>query len=85
MMELPMQSLKIRRNSMEKKNTFESSMHRLNEIVNSLEKNDSSLEESISLFEEGLKLVKECDLQLKSFEVKVQELLKTYGNSKDKD
>jgi len=70
---------------MEKKKTFEASMNRLNEIVNGLEKNEASLEESISLFEEGLLLVKECDAQLRSFEVKVQELLKTYGNVKDKD
>lgn len=63
---------------MEKKN-FESSMKRLNEIVVALEKNESSLEESITLFEEGLTLVKECDLQLKSFEQKVQELMKNYS------
>ncbi len=56
-------------------------MKRLNEIVVALEKNESSLEESITLFEEGLTLVKECDLQLKSFEQKVQELMKTYGNT----
>ena len=62
---------------MEKKN-FEASMKRLNEIVVALEKNESSLAESITLFEEGLSLVKECDLQLKSFEQKVQELMKTY-------
>jgi len=65
---------------MEKKN-FESSMKRLNEIVTALEKNESSLEQSIALFEEGLALVKECDLQLKGFDQKVQELMKTYGNS----
>ncbi len=69
---------------MEKKN-FEASMKRLNEIVTALEKNESSLEQSISLFEEGLALVKECDLQLKDFEQKVQELMKTYGNSNNTD
>ncbi len=67
---------------MEKKN-FEASMRRLNEIVSALEKNESSLEESITLFEEGLALVKECDLQLKGFEQKVQELMKTYGSNSD--
>ena len=67
---------------MEKKN-FEASMKRLNEIVVALEKNESSLAESITLFEEGLSLVKECDLQLKSFEQKVQELMKTYGNTSE--
>jgi exodeoxyribonuclease VII small subunit len=69
---------------MEKRN-FEESMKRLNEIVMALEKNESSLEQSISLFEEGLSLVKECDLQLKGFESKVQELMKTYGNSNSTD
>jgi len=67
---------------MEKKN-FETSMKRLNEIVVALEKNESSLEESITLFEEGLTLVKECDQQLKGFEQKVQELMKTYGSTSD--
>lgn len=69
---------------MEKKN-FEASMKRLSEIVSTLEKNESSLEQSISLFEEGLSLVKECDLQLKSFEQKVQELMKTYGTNTTND
>ena len=39
------------------KTTFESSMARLDEIVNELEKNERPLDESIKLFEEGLKLV----------------------------
>lgn len=67
---------------MEKK-SFESSMKRLNDIVATLEKNESSLEESIALFEEGLGLIKDCDLQLKGFEQKVQELMKTYGGNAD--
>jgi len=69
---------------MEKKN-FESSMKRLNEIVSALEKNESSLEQSIALFEEGLALVKDCDLQLKGFEQKVQELMKNYGNTNNNE
>lgn len=62
------------------KNSFESSMQRLNTIVSALEKNEIPLEEAIALFEEGLTLVKTCDAQLKGFEVKVQELIKSYGN-----
>lgn len=58
------------------KKTFESSMNRLNEIVDLLEKNDQPLDETIKLFEEGLQLVGECDTQLKSFETKVDELMK---------
>lgn len=62
------------------KNNFESSMQRLSVIVTALEKNDIPLEEAIALFEEGLSLVKSCDAQLKGFETKVQELIKSYGN-----
>ena len=53
-------------------------MQRLEEIIGMLEKNEIELEEAISLFEEGLKLVNSCDSQLKNFENKVEELLKTY-------
>ncbi len=63
------------------KNNFEVSMQRLSTIVNALEKNDIPLEEAIALFEEGLSLVKSCDAQLKGFEIKVQELIKSYGNT----
>lgn len=61
------------------KKTFETSMNRLNEIVDLLEKNDQPLDETIKLFEEGLKLVNECDTQLKYFEDKVEELMKQKG------
>lgn len=60
---------------------FEASMQRLSTIVTALEKNEIPLEEAIALFEEGLNLVKSCDTQLKGFETKVQELIKSYGNS----
>ena len=61
--------------------SFETSMQRLNSIVSALEKNELPLDEAIALFEEGLSLVKSCDAQLKGFEVKVQELIKSYGNN----
>jgi exodeoxyribonuclease VII small subunit len=63
------------------KNNFEASMLRLSTIVTALEKNEIPLEEAIALFEEGLNLVKSCDTQLKGFETKVQELIKSYGNA----
>lgn len=63
---------------MSEKLPFKQSMQRLEEIIGQLEKNDIELEEAISLFEEGLKLVNNCDSQLKNFENKVEELLKTY-------
>ena len=60
----------------EKKQSFEQSMKRLDEIVGLLEKNQCSLDESIALFEEGLKLSSELNAQLKAYELKVNELLK---------
>jgi exodeoxyribonuclease VII small subunit len=60
----------------ENKPTFESSMQRLDEIVNLLERNQCTLDESIALFEEGLKLSQELSVQLKSYEDKVARLLK---------
>lgn len=60
--------------------TFKSSMQRLNEIVNALEKNEIELEEALSLFEEGLQLVKNCDHQLKDFEQKIVTLTETYND-----
>lgn len=63
------------------KNNFEAALQRLSIIVTTLEKNEIPLEEAIALFEEGLNLVKTCDIQLKGFETKVQELIKSYGNS----
>ncbi|RHO24291.1 exodeoxyribonuclease VII small subunit [Amedibacterium intestinale] len=63
---------------MSEKLPFKQSMQRLEEIIGTLEKNEIELEEAISLFEEGLKLVNSCDSQLKNFENKVEELLKTY-------
>ena len=59
---------------MNKKKNFEESLARLDELVNALEKNEIPLDESIALFQEGLELVKECEGQLKNFEMKVEEL-----------
>ena len=60
----------------ENKPTFESSMQRLDEIVNLLERNQCTLDESIALFEEGLKLSSQLSAQLKHYEEKVSQLLK---------
>lgn len=66
---------------MNKKKSFEESLVRLDELVNALEKNETSLDESIAMFQEGLKLVKECESQLKSFEMKVEELTSEQSSS----
>ena len=60
----------------ENKPTFESSMQRLDEIVNLLERIQCPLDESIALFEEGLNLSQDLSVQLKSYEDKVARLLK---------
>lgn len=60
--------------------TFKNSMDRLDEIVTLLERNEIELEEAIKLFEEGLTLIKNCDVQLKSFETKVGNMIKEFEN-----
>ncbi len=61
---------------MSKEKTFEQQMNRLNEVVSLLEKNDAPLDETIAGFEEGLKLVQDLENRLKSYENKVNELMK---------
>lgn len=61
---------------MNKEKTFEESMQRLNELVSILEKNETPLDETVASFEEGLKLVQELQQKLKSYEMKVSELMK---------
>ncbi len=58
-----------------KKNKFEDSVKRLEEIVNVLESGDVPLEESIKLFEEGMKLSKKCSETLDKLEAKVKVIL----------
>ena len=62
-----------------KKLTFQQAMSRLDEIVAGLNSNQLELEEAMKLFEEGLKLTKQCDMQLKEFENKMNELLVEEG------
>ena len=62
--------------------SFEESMARLEEIVNTLEKNEKPLDETIKLFEEVLHLVKSCDTTLKGYETKVNSIL---GKKEDED
>lgn len=60
-------------------NKFESKLHRLDEIVKSMESGDLPLEQSLKLFEEGVKLSRECQSELDAAEQKVEILL----NSED--
>ena len=62
---------------MTKKNTtdFETSIQKLEAIVEKLEEGDLDLDTSIKSFEEGVALVKECQKIISEAELKVNKLL----------
>ena len=66
-----------------KKYTFQQAMVRLDEIVQALNSNSLELEEAMKLFEEGLKLTKQCELQLKEFETKMNTLMVEEGKDNE--
>ncbi|HTR99693.1 MAG TPA: exodeoxyribonuclease VII small subunit, partial [Bacteroidota bacterium] len=49
-----------------KEETFEDSLHRLEEIVQRLEQGDVPLEQAMQLYEEGVTLSKTCAEKLKA-------------------
>ena len=55
---------------------FETSIKRLEEIVQDLEKGDLTLEESLKVFEEGMSLITFCSQKLEEVEQKVTMLVK---------
>jgi exodeoxyribonuclease VII small subunit len=55
--------------------TFESSLTRLNQIVERLESGELPLEDSLKLFEEGVGLARASQAQLDAAEKRVEELL----------
>ncbi|MDI6808302.1 MAG: exodeoxyribonuclease VII small subunit [Candidatus Eisenbacteria bacterium] len=57
------------------KQSFESALKRLEEIVKELERGEMSLEDSISGFGEGMELVKFCLRKLDTVEKKLQKLM----------
>ncbi|MDD6160050.1 MAG: exodeoxyribonuclease VII small subunit [Oscillospiraceae bacterium] len=58
-----------------KKQSFEQSMARLEEIVRTLERGECDLDASLKLFEEGAKLARTCHDMLDKAEQKVTLLL----------
>ncbi len=62
-----------------KKQSFEESIARLEEIVKLLEKGEAPLDESLTLFEEGTALIKSCGKQLDAAEQKVVKLRRGDG------
>ena len=71
---------------MTKKDTvnFETSLKKLEKIIEKLEDGEISLEDSVKSFEEGIGLVKECQKQLSQAELKVKKLLDS-GDTVDLD
>jgi exodeoxyribonuclease VII small subunit len=61
------------------KGSFESSLKRLEEIVESLEQGKVSLDEAVGLYQEGIQLSKECAEKLKATELKIRKLAKSVG------
>ena len=58
-----------------KKQTFETSLAKLEDIVTQLEEGESSLEDSLKLFEDGVKLSRECQERLNQAERRIEVLL----------
>jgi exodeoxyribonuclease VII small subunit len=58
------------------KDSFEESLHRLEEIVNQLEQGDVPLEDSLRLYEEGIRLSKVCAEKLTRAETTLKKLNK---------
>jgi exodeoxyribonuclease VII small subunit len=62
-----------------KKQAFEQSLGRLEEIVRKLESANLPLDEAMKLFEEGMQLSRDCQKQLEQAEARVEILLKKAG------
>lgn len=58
------------------KESFEVSLHSLEEVVERLESGDLTLEESLECFEQGVKSAARCRKLLRDVELKVELLLK---------
>jgi exodeoxyribonuclease VII small subunit len=58
------------------KQTFEEAVHRLEKIVETLERGDVPLEKALDLYEEGSQLSRTCSENLKSAELRIKKLSK---------
>ena len=58
---------------------FETSLKRLEELVDKMENGELSLEASLKTFEEGIRLTRECQQALKEAEQKVSLLVEKNG------
>ena len=62
-----------------KKQDFEQSLARLEEVVRKLESANLPLDQAMKLFEEGIQLSRDCQKQLEQAEARVEILLKKAG------
>ena len=58
---------------------FETSLDKLEKLVEKMEDGDLTLEESLKIFEEGVKLTRECQQALANAEQKVKLLIEESG------
>ena len=61
---------------------FEKSLHKLNQLVETIEKGQLSLEDSLKKFEEGVRLVRACRKALTNAQQKVSILTQEDGGNK---
>lgn len=64
---------------MDKEKGFEEMLDELEEIVQSLEKDDLKLDDSIAKFEHGMKIARDCNKKLEEAEKKITILLNDGG------
>ncbi len=60
----------------ESKHPFEQALHRLENIVSTLEQGDVPLEDSLKMYEEGIQLSKECLETLSKADLRIKQLTK---------
>ena len=58
-----------------KKQSFEESMVRLEQIIRAMERGDVALEESLKLFQEGTELVRSCQKLLDEAQMQVKMIM----------
>lgn len=68
-----------------KKNNFETSLKRLEQIVNEMENAELDIDKSMKLFEEGIALVKECSTKLNEAKKKIEILIEKDGKMQKTD
>lgn len=61
--------------------TFEESLKRLEEIVETLEAGNAPLEESVKLYEEGMTLSKSCMSRLNDAKLRLKKIQKNAGGA----